>query len=92
MATNLLFRLSAAFTILFRSKNKHWFIIRMDNDNLKELIQNVRFKNIQIWRYQMRLYNVKQLCKSLMEDMDSEDWIIEKAIFEAESEKENNYK
>jgi len=58
-ATNLLFRLDAAFTILFGSKKKHWFIIRIDRDNLKELIKNDTFKNIQIWRYQMRLYNVK---------------------------------
>jgi len=89
MAINLLFRLSAAFTILFAIKNKHWFIIRMDNDNLKELIQNDNFKEIQIMRYQMKFYNVKQLCKCLIEDMDSVDWIIEKAIFEAESENVN---
>ena len=86
--TNFFFRLDAAFTILFGNKKNHWFIIRMDRDNLKELIKKDTFKEVQIVRYGLKFYNVKKLCKALIEDMDSNDWIIEKAIFEAEAEQE----
>lgn len=79
----LKYRIFACFKILF-GREKHWMIVRLDDDNLVRLIKDETFE-CSITYHGMQPYNYKSLIRYLSNSIDDIELICDKAKYEADS-------
>ena len=79
-----LIRLKTVFQIL-TGRNKHWFLVELTTEQLKQSLLNEEFE-ISIVTHKLQHFNVLTAMNGVINNLHSEDMLLEKLKFETEAE------